>query len=658
MHVRKEFFMNKKNRQYLLGGLFIIMAAFVLVLFNKTSPSVEVVKDTLTYQQQIDTHLSETITNGNYTFDNPYLILNPYNSSPLTALLAFKTDESVSATVTISGKDEHSTFTHSFESATTHLIPIYGLYANHLNQVTITLSDGRKKEVQIQTDPLPEDFSLPTSVFAKKEKLSNDLYFVTPSSEGYTAAYDVNGDVRWYLTTKNIWDIKRLSNGNLLLSSDRLMALPYYMVGLMEMDLLGKVYTEYVFEGGYHHDAIELPNGNLLVAGNNPNKTTVEDYVIELDRETGDVVKSWDLSTILPTEAAKSENWTEHDWFHNNSVDFDETNQAIILSGRHQDAVISMDYESGQLNWIVGDPTGWPEEMKPYFFTPTKDPFEWQWSQHSAKILPHQNLAIFDNGNNRSKDPYQYLSANDNYSRGIVYHLNTDAMTIEQVFEFGKTEGSSFYSPYISEIDYLAPDHYLVHSGGIGTINGEALNQPAYFYENAILSSRTVEILNQERIFELELPSHYYRASKLSLYPESTHYNLELGKRLGSLGETPTIAEKVSGLNFNQNQLDENYQIKFTQESDRLIMTGAFYEGEKVKLILNRLGDQRVYSIRITNTPYSAMCVDLFNPEAFDDKERLAVTQFVNAEGLTGTYEIYLDINHVVYPLNQSVTFD
>ena len=269
--------MNKRYRQYLLGGLFILIAIFVLFLFNKKSPSVEVVMDTLTNQQQIDTTLSETIAKGNYSFDNPYLILNPYESSPLTALIAFTTEEPMSATVTILGKDEHSTFTNQFESTTTHLIPIYGLYADHLNQVTLTLSDGRTKNLQIQTDPLPEDFSLPTSVYANKEKLSNDLYFFTPSSEGYTAAYDVNGDVRWYLTTKNIWDIKRLNNGNLLLSSDRLMAPPYYMVGLMEMDLLGKVYTEYVFEGGYHHDAIELPNGNLLVAGNNPNKMTVED---------------------------------------------------------------------------------------------------------------------------------------------------------------------------------------------------------------------------------------------------------------------------------------------------------------------------------------------------------------------------------------------
>ena len=649
--------MNKRYRQYLLGGLFILIATVILVLFNKKSPSVEQIPDTLTKQQQIDLTLSETIEQGNYTFDNPYLILNPYESSPLTALMAFNTEDLVSVRVTILGKDEHSTFTQDFEAATSHLIPIYGLYPDSLNDVIVTLSDGQTKTIQIKTDPLPEDLPLPTSINANKEKLGNDLYFFTPSSEGYTAAYDVNGDVRWYLTTKNVWDIKRLKNGNLLLSSDRLMAPPYYMAGLMEMDLLGKVYTEYVFEGGYHHDAVELPNGNLLVAANNPDKMTVEDYVIELDRLTGEVVKSWDLSTVLPTEAAKSENWTEHDWFHNNSVDFDEENQAIILSGRHQDAVISIDYESGKLNWIVGDPTGWPEEMSSYFFTPIGEDFEWQWSHHSAKVLPNQNLAIFDNGNNRSKDPYTYLSANNNYSRGVIYHLNKEEMTIEQVFEFGKDEGSSFYSPYVSEIDDLGTDHYLILSGGIGSLNGEALNQPAYFYEDATLSSRMIEMLDEERIFEMELPAHYYRASKMSLYPESTSYSLELGKRLGHLGETKTLPIKVNGLFFNQNELNDTYQINFTQESDRLMMTGAFYEGDKVKLILNRLGDQRVYSVRITTTPYSAMCIDLFNPDALTDENQLMITQFINAEGLSGTYELYIEINNVVYPIHQSVSF-
>ena len=172
--------MNKRYHQYLLGGLFILIATVILVLFNKKSPSVEQIPDTLTKQQQIDLTLSETIEQGNYTFNNPYLILNPYESSPLTALMAFNTEDSVSVRVTILGKDEHSTFTQDFEAATSHLIPIYGLYPDSLNDVIVTLSDGQTKTIQIKTDPLPEDLPLPTSINADKEKLGNDLYFSRP----------------------------------------------------------------------------------------------------------------------------------------------------------------------------------------------------------------------------------------------------------------------------------------------------------------------------------------------------------------------------------------------------------------------------------------------------------------------------------------------
>ena len=230
-------------------------------------------------------------------------------------------------------------------------------------------------------------------------------------------------------------------------------------------------------------------------------------------------------------------------------------------------------------------------------------------------------------------------------------------MTIEQVFEFGKERGSSFYSPYISEIDNLGTNHYLIHSGGIGSVNGEAVNQPAYFNENAILSSQTVEVLDGERIFELDLPAHFYRASKLNLYPDTNNYTLTPGKRIGTLGETKTLQLKVSGLRFNKNELSPDYKIKLTQESDRLILTGHFEEGQKVKFILNKLGDQRVYDVRITTTPYSAMCIDLFNPDA-TDSDRLTITKYINAEGLLGTYELYLEINGVVYPLHQSATFN
>ena len=214
-----------------------------------------------------------------------------------------------------------------------------------------------KKQLPSKPIPLPDDFILPTSVTAEKDSLNNDLYFFTPSSKGYTCAYDVNGDVRWYLTNYALWDNARLENGHMLISTERLINSPYYMTGLYEIDLLGKIYVEYSLPGGYHHDYDELPNGNLLVASDNfdSGAGTVEDYVVELDRKTGNIVKTFDIKDVLPMDEGKSENWSEYDWFHNNSVWYDEKTNSITLSGRHQDAVINIDYDTKKLNWILGD---------------------------------------------------------------------------------------------------------------------------------------------------------------------------------------------------------------------------------------------------------------------------------------------------------------
>ena len=64
----------------------------------------------------------------------------------------------------------------------------------------------------------------------------------------------------------------------------------YYKEGLIEVDLNGRIYREYAVPGGQHHDFRELPNGNLLVASDSPDLSSVEDYVVEIDRATGEVV--------------------------------------------------------------------------------------------------------------------------------------------------------------------------------------------------------------------------------------------------------------------------------------------------------------------------------------------------------------------------------
>ena len=649
--------MKKKKIVIIVIVIILIFVTLCLLVFNNMSTNSKEVKVVSSLIEK-ESKLEDDFPTELKDIDNADVIVNPYEISPLTALIIFKTEESVSPKVTIEGDDELSTYEYTFDEGTEHYLPIYGLYPDRDNTVVVEYGDVRK-EFTITTEALPDDFILPTSVDANKDELSNDLYFFTPSSGGYTCAYDVNGDVRWYLTINSIWEVNRLDNGHMMLSTERLVNSPYYMTGLYEMDMLGKIYKEYSLPGGYHHDYYEMPNGNLLVSSDDftSGDGTVEDYIVELDRETGEVVKTFDLKDVLNMEDGKSENWIEYDWFHNNSVWYDEETNSITLSGRHQDAVINIDYDSGDLNWIIGDSTNWSEEYQKYFFTPVGDDFEWQWSQHAAMITPEGYVFIFDNGNNKSKKEDEYVSAEDSYSRGVMYKIDTEEMTIEQVFEYGKERGSEFYSPYISDVDYLESEHYIIHSGGIVYVDGKNSNQPAGISGADRLVSDTVEYKDGEVIFEIVLPTNNYRVEKMSLYPENESFKLSKAERVGSLGETEVTNSKL-GFVLNSKDfkdIEEEHNISITKEVDRLVFTGKFKRGTDVNVILYKNGIKNVYNVSISKKPYTALCVDIFTEE--ETKEGISVTKYINEDGLSGKYSIYVEVDGTIYNTNRYVEF-
>ena len=650
----------KKIVKYIIL-IVMIFGGSILIYDSRDMNEIEVDKviSMIETQEELESDFSVL----GYTIDKPRVVLNPYGNSPLTALIMFKTDKKVSPKVTIVGKDDNSTFTHTFEKAKEHYLPIYGLYADYDNEIIIEYKEGNKaikKVIKIKTEALPDDMVLPSSVYADKEQLSNDLYFYTPSSTGYTCAYDVNGDVRWYLTNYALWKIDRLENGHLLVSTERLVNSPYYMTGLYEIDLLGKIYVEYSLEGGYHHDYYEMENGNLLIASNDFNNSygTVEDYVVELDRSTGEIVKKFDLKDILNMEDGKSENWIEYDWFHNNSVWYDKETNSITLSGRHQDAIINIDYKTGKLNWIIGDPTNWSSEYQKYFFTPVnEEDFEWQWSQHAVMITPEGYVFVLDNGNNKSKNKEDYVEASDSYTRGVMYKIDTENMTIEQVWEYGKERESEFYSPYISDVDYLDSNHYIVHSGGIVYVDGVNSNQPAGLGGYDELVSDTVELLEDEVIFELVLPTNNYRVEKMSLYSENEKFSLG-SKRIGSLGKTEIDEEKrtfqMVGQDIDDKYLEHN--IVITQEVDRLVVKGQFKRENTVNVVLYKFASSKYYNIKISKKPYTALCVDIFTEE--ENENGIVVTKYINSSGLDGMYSIYLEIDGVMYNTGEYVRFE
>lgn len=646
----------KKEIRLIIILLLLLAGILVFVYFNEYDRNDKLVKENESLISLQEGYNDDLNAKG-YTIDNPKVVIDPYKASPLTAMVMFETKESTEVKVSIQGKDDKTGLSYTFPNSKEHYLAIYGLYAGYDNIVTIEYGDV-KKSIIIETDSLPDDFVLPTSVNGIREELDNDFYFFTPSAKGYSAAYDINGDVRWYLTNYALWDNTRLKNGRMLVSTERLMYSPYYMTGLYEIDMFGKIYKEYSLAGGYHHDYYELPNGNLLVASDDfgNDDGTVEDVIVEVDKTTGAIVKTFDLKKILNMEDGKSENWTSYDWFHNNSVWYDEKTNSITLSGRHQDAVINIDYNSGKLNWIIGDKTEWSSEYQKYFFTPVGPDFEWQWSQHAAMITPEGYVFIFDNGNNKSKIKDSYVDAENSYSRGVMYKIDTEKMTIEQVYEYGKERGSSFYSPYISDVDYLDKGHYIVHSGGIVNADGKPSNQPAGLSGgNVLLKSDTVEVKDDKVIFEIVFPTNNYRVEKMNIY-DGFIWDNSKAVRVGSLGKTVVSDKKLKRIEGEKPDSEyKKHNISFTKEVDRLAFSGKFKKNEDVKVILYTNFVSNYYNIKISKKPYTALCLDVFTEE--ETENGISITRYINADGLKGSYSIYLEIDGKVYNTGEYVKF-
>ncbi len=593
--------------------------------------------------------------NGDYDIETPYVKLNPYLIAPLTALVYFKTPQATTATVRVKGKEEAGDISFTFPAAEEHFLPVYGLYADTANTVEITLGDGTKSTLTIQTEKAPESVHLPISIEATAAYMDGNLMFLSPSSPANLAAYDYRGDVRWFITLNFSFDLKRVKNGRLLMGTHRLLMPPYHTTGVFEFGMIGKIYKEFRIPGGSHHDQLEMEDGNLLILTQDPPRGTVEDMCVLVDRNTGAILKSWDYQKALPQNVGGSGSQDKHDWFHNNSVWYDKKTNTLTLSGRHQDAIINLDYETGKLNWIIGDPEGWPEDMQKYFFKPVGDlsKFDWQYEQHAAVVLPDGDIMCFDNGHWRAKKKENYLPAKDNFSRGVRYHIDTEKMEIEQVWQYGKERGSEFFSCYISNVEYYGEGHYLVHSGGTGTYKGEPCNRPPVQFRGedeqyVHMEAITVEIKDDTVMYEMHVPGNYYRAEKMPLYCKEDVLTFGKGQLLGTLGVTETFDTvpdmKDGGL------VPDKYNIKMAQEVDRLVMKGTFEKGQLVMLLLE--GEStHAYFVPTTKRPFLAMCVGTFLES--DDR---SVEFPVSFEGLSGTFHVSLIIDEGKYDTGITLT--
>lgn len=574
----------------------------------------------------------QQLEQGAYTFADPLVVLDLYKMSPLTAMAGFFLPQPQQVTVTVKGRTPAADISHTLPADTRQIVPIYGLYPDCDNTVILQLEDGSSKELHIRTQPLPAGPIRPHIEVTKgSDRFDNCVMLLTIAQDNRPFAYDCNGDCRWYLDDIFNFDAKRLRNGHLLIGSCRKQFL-YYSNGVMEVNMAGKIFHEYEIPGLYHHDQYELPNGNLLICSEDADFNTIEDTVVEVDRQTGAVVNEWDLKDYLPQYPVGSSGTADaKDWTHINAVSYLPQTDCLYISCRHNDAVVCLGYTDKELKWILGDPESWPADMvEKYFFTPVGEDFEWQYEQHAAVVCPDGDVLLFDNHQWGSKNKEKYLAPEDSYSRGVKYHIDLEKRTVEQVFQFGKERKDMFYSPYISGVEYLGPQHFLIHSGGICHVDGKVLRGLGSrlrrtYGAAAVLDSATVEVENGEVVLEMHTPINTYRVEKLPLYAPDEVFEPGKGSILGSLGEK--ICSEPVAFQAAAQTAPEEWEAHCTIEPEYYKITVTLPVKIDAYVLLIKGEEQRFYKI-------------LTQPNFGSTVETAPFDTYLYKQGLSGDYSV------------------
>ena len=636
-------------------------------------------------QHEAEQAMLAEFESGHYTLQEPLVKYNLYSICPLSAVVCFETEEEVAITVTVLGKKQpQGNLYHTFAPAKKHILPIVGLYNDYVNKVEIKAYRGESKIIEIAVPQVFTDYPDPIlSMDTTAEYLQDNLIIISPAGVDMAVGYDYAGDARFYINIPCVFDLKRLKNGNIVIGTDRLLRLPYYMSGIYEMSMTGKIYNEFRLPGGYHHDSFEMPDGDLLILTEDLTSETVEDMCVLVDRKTGEIKKTWDYKDFMPVGYGRSGSWSEEDWFHNNAVWYDANTNSLTFSGRHCSSIVNIDFEFGpdgksKLNWVITDPQvivdpedpdrehcGWPQDfVDKYCFKPVKkngQNFGWQYEQHACLITPNGDVMCFDNHHWGCRDPKEYMAACDNYSRGVRWAINTDDMTIEQVWEYGKDRGAEFFSPYICNVEYYNEGHYMVHSGGIAYDAEGAPSEllgPAAAHQGGKTRSTTVEIDNDKKMLELKVVGNFYRGEKLKPF-ECCNLIMGKGQALGAMGVTKENDVEIP-FEYSGEELPAGYEAWIEEEIDRFTLHATFRKGQLVILSLRQGEEEHQYFINTNRNAndFKAMCVGTFLDASILDENAMKrpTDTAVNKAGLSGTYDVRVFIEDTFYETGVKIT--
>ncbi len=498
-------------------------------------------KTTEKYQQIVE--------EGNYSLEDPYIKVNPYGNSPLSALLIFSTPKDAKISYTVNGKSAATSISNKVNGdySMTHQVPVVGLYADSDNDVTINVNyqDGTSESrmVHIKTGKLPKYVKNAKVSISKKDTDKMDLgdnkLTLIDRTTKEPFAIDANGDVRWYLSDYSQHTFEELSNGHVLVLTKKDVNDPVYN-DLVETDYLGRVYQEYNFNNKtqssdsannakneettlIHHDILELPNHDLLATVSDGSEYK-EDVMVQISHKSGKIVKVIDLKRILPSSLYihfKKGTDGKNDWFHQNSLDYDKNDNSILISGRDQDMILKLDYKTNEIKWIFSgkSKSGWPKKYQDKVLTPTKGT-SIPGGQHALTLLndvndkpDSENILLYDNNVNVTNGD---KNASGKYSQAVQYHIDTKNMTIDQTWSYGKNLGKKNFTYIIGNAQRLSNGNTLIDFG----------------FKNEGKESNVIEVdPDGKQVFNATVTNsaskaYAYRAYRMNFYSDNFIFNV------------------------------------------------------------------------------------------------------------------------------------
>ena len=462
---------------------------------------------------EIDQQLQAELENG-YSWEEPMVIQNPYQVSPLTAVIIFDTKEECAVRFTVKGKTEAADISGEVEAAVSHRIPVIGLYPAMENTVVLELLDKSGKvtdsqEITITTDELPDKLDDAVKPVKTSGESAFELTMVYGQRTTFPFAYDCMGDIRWYMSGEFTSGIYMLSNSRMIVASNEAFmpsqAKPQ-TTNLYEMDYLGRAYTMYYVAGGNHHEVIEKePDGNLLVLTSSL-EGHIEDKIQEIDRQTGEVVNELIMEDIF---SGKYEDRV--DWTHLNTVSYQPETDTIVISPRNLESVVKLNWTTKEIQWILCDPRFWEgTEYEKYVLQPEGD-FVYQFQQHTAYQMETDldgddqtiEVSMFDNHyvKVRKSDVLQYFDG-EKESYLLVYAVNEAEKTVKQIKKI-----PTVWSTITSSAIYDADSNHIF--GMCGHVKDSEDKRRGMNYE---FDYDTEELINQ-----FSIKSYYYRASEMKI---------------------------------------------------------------------------------------------------------------------------------------------